>query len=507
MPVAADFGDGGPGDDPGRLQPMALPDYEPVIGLEVHCQLKTRTKSFCACPVVFGAPPNSAVCPVCLGYPGVLPVLNREMVTLAMRVAVATGCEIRERSVFARKNYFYPDLPKGYQISQLDRPLAVGGHVPVRTSVGDRMIRLSRIHLEEDAGKLMHEFPWDDLPTGTSLVDLNRAGTPLIEIVSEPDIRSGDEAWDYLNRLRRLVRYVDASDGNMEEGSLRCDANVSVRPRGSAVLGTKVEIKNLNSINHVRKAIEHEVERQVGTLDRGGVVVQETRLWHPETGTTRPMRSKEEAMDYRYFPDPDLGTLQVDDEWRRSVAGSMPELPDVRVGRLVAQLGLPWADADTICLSRPLADWFEAAVEAHPSNPKGIANWLLSELLSRMGDADRQAGRVPVAPAALARLVVRIDDGTISGKIGKELVPLLIDSGKDPDDLIREKGLVQVTDEGAIRVVVETVVAANPQQVAAYRAGKTQALGWFVGQVMKASAGKANPAIANRLLKELLEQG
>ena len=386
---------------------MALSDYETVIGLEVHCQLKTKTKSFCSCPVVFGAPPNSAVCPVCLGYPGVLPVLNREMVTLAMGVALAAGCEIREHSVFARKNYFYPDLPKGYQISQLDRPLAVGGSIPVRTGAGERSIRLSRIHLEEDAGKLMHEFPWDDVPGGASLVDLNRAGTPLIEIVSEPDLRSGDEAWDYLGRLRRIVRYVDASDGNMEEGSLRCDANVSVRRRGEERLGTKVEIKNLNSINHVRKAIEHEAERQVAVLERGGALVQETRLWNPETGTTRPMRSKEEAMDYRYFPDPDLGTLVI-------------------------------------------------------------------------------------------------DDGTISGKIAKELLPLMIESDRDPDDLIKEKGLVQVTDEGAIRAVVESVVAANPQQAADYRAGRSQALGWFVGQVMKASGGKANPAIVNRLLKERL---
>ena len=483
---------------------MALSDYETVIGLEVHCQLKTKTKSFCSCPVVFGAPPNSAVCPVCLGYPGVLPVLNREMVTLAMGVALAAGCEIREHSVFARKNYFYPDLPKGYQISQLDRPLAVGGSIPVRTGAGERSIRLSRIHLEEDAGKLMHEFPWDDVPGGASLVDLNRAGTPLIEIVSEPDLRSGDEAWDYLGRLRRIVRYVDASDGNMEEGSLRCDANVSVRRRGEERLGTKVEIKNLNSINHVRKAIEHEAERQVAVLERGGALVQETRLWNPETGTTRPMRSKEEAMDYRYFPDPDLGTLVVDDAWVRSVAESLPELPDARVARLAERLGLPWADADTICLSRPLADWFEAAVAAHPANAKGIANWLLSELLSRIGDADRQAGRVPLRPEALARLVARIDDGTISGKIAKELLPLMIESDRDPDDLIKEKGLVQVTDEGAIRAVVESVVAANPQQAADYRAGRSQALGWFVGQVMKASGGKANPAIVNRLLKERL---
>jgi aspartyl-tRNA(Asn)/glutamyl-tRNA(Gln) amidotransferase subunit B len=483
---------------------MALADYEPVIGLEVHCQLRTRTKAFCGCPVVFGAPPNSAVCPVCLGYPGVLPVLNREMVDLAMRVALAAGCEIRERSVFARKNYFYPDLPKGYQISQFDRPLAVGGGFWVRTSAGERFVHLTRIHLEEDAGKLMHEGPWDDVPSDASLVDLNRAGTPLIEIVSEPDIFSAEEAWDYLVRLRRIVRYVDASDGNMEEGSLRCDANVSVRPKGTGGLGTKVEVKNLNSFVHVRKAIDHEVERQSEALRRGGRIVQETRLFSPEAGTTRPMRSKEEAMDYRYFPDPDLGTLVVDAAWRRSVAEGMPELPAARVKRLSARFGLPVADADTVCLSRPLADWFEAAVKAHPANPKGIANWLLSELLSRMDEGDRQAGRVPVAPAALARLVARIDDGTISGKIGKELLPLLIESGREPDDLIRERGLVQVTDEGALRALVGGVVARNPQQAEAYRGGRPQALGWFVGQVMKESGGKANPGIVNRLLKEIL---
>ena len=486
---------------------MALSDYEPVIGLEVHCQLKTRTKAFCGCPVVFGAPPNSAVCPVCLGYPGVLPVLNREMVTLAMRVALATGSEIRESSVFARKNYFYPDLPKGYQISQFDRPLAVGGTVAVRTSAGERAIRLTRIHLEEDAGKLVHDAPWDDVPGDATLVDLNRAGTPLIEIVSEPDLRSADEAYDYLVRLRRLVRFVDASDGNMEEGSLRCDANVSVRPVGTARLGTKVEVKNLNSFAHVRRAVEYEIERQAAALGRGEPIVQETRLWHPEAGTTRPMRSKEEAMDYRYFPDPDLGLLRVDEAWLRGVADDLPELPEAREARFVSAYGLPKGDAETVCLSRALADWFEEAVAAHPSNPKGIANWLLSEVLAEMPDADRQVGRVPVAAPALARLVARIDDRTVSGKIAKELLPLMIETGREADDLIREKGLVQVTDEVEIARVVTRVVEANAQQAAAYRGGKTAALGWFVGQVMKESGGKANPGIVNRLLRELLSKG
>ncbi len=485
---------------------MAAAEYEPVIGLEVHSQLRTEAKAFCSCRVVFGAPANTAVCPVCLGYPGVLPVLNRQMVTLAMRVALAAGCEIHPRSVFARKNYFYPDLPKGYQISQYDRPLATGGAIEVRTAGGERRaVRLNRIHLEEDAGKSMHEFPWDDVPSHASLVDLNRAGTPLIEIVTEPDIRSPEEAYDYLTRLRRLVRWLDASDGNMEEGSLRCDANVSVRSRGAAALGTKVEIKNLNSIAHVKKALEHEIERQAGALARGEEVVQETRLWDAASGTTKPMRSKEEAMDYRYFPEPDLGALVVDDAWRESVAGSLPELPEARARRLSAALGLPERDAEIICLARPLADYYEAAVAAHPANPKGIANWLLTDVLAAMSDADRQAGRVPLSAADLARLVARIDDATISGKIAKELLPLMMETGKDPDTLIEEKGLVQVTDEGALRETVAKLVAASPQQVAAYRAGKTATLGWFVGQVMKATGGKASPAVVNRLLKAALE--
>ena len=486
---------------------MVAAAFEPVIGLEVHCQLRTKSKAFCRCPVTFGAPPNSAVCPVCLGYPGVLPVLNREMVTLAMRVVLATGGAVQTRSVFARKNYFYPDLPKGYQISQYDRPLATGGGVEIRSGEGTKLVRLHRIHLEEDAGKSMHEFPWDDLPSSVSLVDLNRAGTPLVEIVSEPDLASADEAYEFLVKLRRLVRWVDASDGNMEEGSLRCDANVSLRPAGATALGTKVEIKNLNSIAHVKRALEHEIGRQAALLASGGAVVQETRLWDGGAGTTKPMRSKEEAMDYRYFPDPDLGTLVVDDAWRAAVESDLPELPEARSARLAASLGLPPADADLVCLSRPLADWYEAAVAAYLENPKGLANWLLSDLLGRMSDADKQAGRVPVPPAALASLVGRIDDGTISGKIAKELLPDVIATGRAPDDLIREKGLVQIVDEGALLGAVRKVLADHPSQVATYRGGKAATFGWFVGQVLKATGGKANPAVVNRLLKQELEGG
>jgi len=485
---------------------MSATRFEPVIGLEVHCQLRTRSKAFCDSPVVFGAPPNTAVCPVCLGYPGVLPVVNLEMVTLAMRLVLATHGTVHERSVFARKNYFYPDLPKGYQISQYDRPLATGGGVEIGVGGRTRLIRLHRIHLEEDAGKLMHEFPWDDLPSSVSLVDLNRAGTPLAEIVTEPDLRSADEAYEFLGKLRRLVRWVDASDGNMEEGSLRCDANVSLRRAGEESLGTKVEIKNLNSIAHVKRALEHEIGRQAAVLSAGGAVLQETRLWDPDAGTTKPMRSKEEAMDYRYFPEPDLGTLVVDAAWRAAVEKELPELPEARAARLVASLGLPAETAELVCLSRPLADWYEAAVQAHPSNPRAIANWLLSDLLGRMNDAEKQSGRVPLAPGRLAELIARIDDGTISGKMGKELLPELITTGRPPGDLIREKGLVQISDDGPIREVVLRIVSENPGQVATYRGGKAATLGWFVGQVMKATGGKASPAVVNRLLREVLDK-
>jgi aspartyl-tRNA(Asn)/glutamyl-tRNA(Gln) amidotransferase subunit B len=438
----------------------------------------------------------------------VLPVANREMVTLAMRVALAMGSTIQTHSVFARKNYFYPDLPKGYQISQYDRPLATGGALEVETDGARRSVRLHRIHLEEDAGKLLHEFPWEDVPTGASLVDLNRAGTPLIEIVSEPDLRSAEEAYAYLVRLRQLVRWVDASDGAMEEGSLRCDANVSVRPKGTDKLGTKVEIKNLNSFVHVKKAIEHEIARQVGSIEAGTPVVQETRLWDPSGasgGVTKPMRSKEEAMDYRYFPEPDLGTLVVDAAWLADVKAWMPELPEARAARLSKKLGLSADDAETLCLSRPLADWYENAVALYPKNPKGLSNWLLSELLAKMTDVDRQLGRVPVSPKDLAALVSRIDDGTISGKIAKELLPEMISTKKPPDALIAGKGLVQISDEGPLREAVAKVVAENPAQVASYRGGKAATIGWFVGQVMKATGGKANPGIVNRLLKEALE--
>ncbi|HRY44373.1 MAG TPA: Asp-tRNA(Asn)/Glu-tRNA(Gln) amidotransferase subunit GatB [Thermoanaerobaculia bacterium] len=481
-------------------------DLEAVIGLEVHVQLKTRTKAFCACPVVFGAAPNGAVCPVCLGYPGALPVPNREMAALGARLALATGCDVHARSAFARKSYFYPDLPKGYQITQFDRPLATGGRIDVRGTDGTaRAVRLRRVHLEEDAGKSIHDAQGEDVPPGVTLVDLNRAGTPLAEIVTEPDLRTPSEAADFLSRVRRLVRWIGVSDGSMEEGSLRCDANVSLRPAGAEEPGTRVEVKNLNSIAHVRKALEHEVSRQAEALRAGRAVAADSRLFDPASGSTRPMRGKEESEDYRYFPDPDLGPLVLDGAWLEELAASLPEPPEAREARLVAQLGLSPADAATLCATRPLADAFEEAVALHPSNARGVASWFLGGLLARMGDSARQEGRLPVAPAAIARLVARIDDGTVSRRIAAELVDLLCAGAGDVDGLIRERGLFQVTDEGPIRAAVDAVLAANPALAAACRGGKSASFAWFVGQVMKATGGKASPAVVNRLLRERLD--
>ncbi len=481
-------------------------ELEAVIGLEVHVQLKTRTKAFCACPVVFGAVPNSAVCPVCLGYPGSLPVPSRAMAALGARLALATGCDVHARSAFARKSYFYPDLPKGYQITQYDRPLATGGRMDVRGADGTpRAVRLRRVHLEEDAGKSIHDARGGDVPPNVTLVDLNRAGTPLAEIVTEPDLRAPAEAADLLTRLRRLVRWIGVSDGSMEEGSLRCDANVSLRPAGAEEPGTRVEIKNLNSIAHVRKALEHEVSRQGDVLRAGGAVAAESRLFDPASGATSPMRGKEETEDYRYFPDPDLGPLVLDEAWLEEVAASLPEPPEAREARLAATFGLSPSDAATLCATRPLADAFEEAVAFHPSNARGVAAWFLGGLLARMGDSDRQEGRLPVPPAAVARLVARIDDGTISGKIAKELFALLCAGARDVDGLIRERGLVQLTDGATIRAAVDAVLVANAAQVAAYRGGKTASFAWFVGEVMKATAGTASPAVVNRILRERLD--
>jgi aspartyl-tRNA(Asn)/glutamyl-tRNA(Gln) amidotransferase subunit B len=461
--------------------------WEAVIGLEVHAHLATATKIFCACSTSFGAPPNTQVCPVCLGYPGALPVLNHRAVELAIRAAVATGCAIHERSVFARKNYFYPDLPKGYQISQFDRPLATGGNIG--------RVRILRIHMEEDAGKSIH--------TGdVSHVDLNRAGTPLVEIVSEPDIRSAEEADAYLTRLRQILMYTNVCDGNMEEGSLRCDANVSVRHLG-APLGTRTEIKNLNSFRYLRSAIDFEIARQTGVLEAGGVITQETRLYDPAAGETRPMRSKEEAHDYRYFPDPDLLPLVVERTWIDEIARAVPELPHVRAERYQRDFATSAVDAEALVTSKQLADYFEAVADAS-SNPRAAANWVRNEVLRVLNEQKLDIDDYRVTPAMLGTLIRLIDSGAIGGKSAKEVFDDMSVSGEAPDAIVERKGLAQISDPAVIREAAQRVIDRNEAQVAQYRAGKAQLFGFLVGQLMKETGGKAKADLANAILRELL---
>jgi len=477
-------------------------DFEPVIGLEVHAQLKTDSKIFCGCPTRFGAPANTNVCPVCLGMPGVLPVLNARAVEFSTRAALATRCRVNQRSVFARKNYFYPDLPKGYQISMYELPLAEHGSVPIETEDGgSRDIGLVRIHMEEDAGKLVHEgMPDSD---SRSYVDFNRSGVPLIEIVSEPQIRSAEEAHAYLTRLRSILVYLEVCDGNMEEGSLRCDANVSVKPRGAAKLGTRVEIKNLNSFRNVMHALEYEIARQTEAIGRGEKIVQETRLFDADRGVTEPMRSKEEAMDYRYFPEPDLPPLLLDPGWIDAIGRALPELPHDRRARLIREHGLPHQDASFLTLERPLADYYETVARLS-GNARAAANWVSSELMGRLNAAKLGIDRAPVPPESLAALIRLIDDGTISGKIAKTVFDEMFAGGGEPADIIRSRGLTQISDTSSIEAAVDGVLAGNPSQVELYRKGKTATFGWFVGQVMKATGGKANPALVNELLKKKL---
>lgn len=478
--------------------------YEPVIGLEVHAELLTEAKIFCGCSAHFGAEPNTNTCPVCLGMPGVLPVLNRRAVELAVRTGLALGCEIAPRSRWARKNYFYPDLPKGYQISQYELPICTGGGLEIEVGGARRRIGLTRIHMEEDTGKNIH-----DAHSDASLVDFNRSGLPLIEIVTEPELRSPEEAGAFLRKLRTLLRYLEVCDGNMEEGSLRCDANVSVRRRGETRLGTKVEIKNMNSFRAVEKALDYEIRRQIEVLEEGGTLVQETRLWDPDRETTRPMRTKEYEHDYRYFPDPDLLPLEVSPAWVEEVRASLPELPDARRRRFAEQYGLNETDAEILSQRRDLADYYERAVAAH-ANPRAVANWVRGELLRAVNERGLAEALVirewPVEAEHLGRLVALIDRGTISGKIAKTVFAEMAQSGEPPEAVVERHGLVQVTDEGAIGQVVRDVLARHPDKVAEYRGGKEKLLGFFVGQVMKETGGRANPRLVNEALRRELEK-
>ena len=477
-------------------------EYEAVIGLEVHAQLRTRTKIFCGCSTAFGAPPNSQVCPVCLGLPGALPVLNRQAVDYAIKAAMACGCRVEPTSIFARKNYFYPDLPKGYQISQYEQPLALGGGLDITTGGVTKRVGLTRIHMEEDAGKSLHEgFADSDRRT---YVDYNRSGVPLIEIVSEPDMRSAAEAAEFFSRLRNILVWLGVSDGNMEEGSLRCDANVSVRPMGQVTLGTKAEVKNVNSFRYLEKALEYEMVRQIDLLESGGRVVQETRLWDTSTGRTHSMRSKEEAHDYRYFPEPDLPPLVIDEARLARVRATMPELPEARSRRFSAEYGIPAYDAGVLTQSAALADYFEAAAKA-AGNPKAASNWIMGELLRTINERGQRIEDVPVSPSALAGLIVLIDKGTISSSMGKGVFATMYDSGRSADSIVQEEGLAQIGDEGALQAIVADVIKGHADAVAQYRAGKRQTFGFLVGQVMKGSGGKANPKMASDLLKRVLD--
>jgi len=476
-----------------------MSQFETVIGLEVHAELSTNSKIFCGCPTEFGAPPNTHTCPICLGHPGVLPVTNKQAVEFAMKAALALNCEISRETKFDRKNYFYPDSPKAYQISQYDQPIGKNGWIEIEVNGEKKRIGINRLHLEEDAGKLTHsEYG------GGSLVDFNRVGVPLIEIVSEPDLRSPEEAKAYLEKLKAILQYTGVSDVRMEQGSLRCDANVSIRPVGQKEFGTKTELKNMNSFRNVQAGLEYEVERQKLVLMSGGQVVQETRRWDENNRKTVTMRSKEEAHDYRYFPDPDLVRMQISEEWIEAVRASIPELPDARQARYMNEYGLSRDDAAVITMSKEAADFYDETVKTG-ADPKAAANWLMVELYAYLNANNLELKDVKITPQGLGEMIKLIENGTISSKIAKTVFKEMVETGKEPRAIVEEKGLVQISDEGALRQVVADVIAANPQAVEDYKAGNEKALGFFVGQVMKQTKGKANPPLVNKLLMEELK--
>ncbi len=476
--------------------------YETVIGLEVHAQLLTNTKVFCACSTAFGQPPNHNTCPVCLGLPGVLPVMNRQVAEFAIRAGLAVHCQIAPKSVFARKNYFYPDLPKGYQISQYELPICLKGSLEIEVEGKKKTVGITRIHIEEDAGKLLHEHP-NSRAFDASWVDLNRAGVPLIEIVSEPDMRSPQEAVAYLKKLRATLMYIGVCDGNMEEGSLRCDANVSIRPVGQEKFGTRAELKNINSFRNIEKAIHYEVARQEALLNEGGRVVQETRLWDADQGITISMRSKEEANDYRYFPDPDLLPLMVDASWVERVRKDLPELPDAKRDRFMKDFSLTAAEAEVLTSSRGYADFFEACLKDY-GDAKKIAGWVINEYLRMIKADEGQISRTPLKPAHVAETMTLVDAGKISGSVAKTVLQKVFETGVSPAAIIEKEGLSQVSDEGALESLVDRILAANPNEVERYRAGNEKLLAFFMGQVMKESKGRANPAKVTEMLKKKL---
>ena len=477
-----------------------MPEWEAVIGLEVHAQLLTDSKIFCGCSTRFGAEPNTHTCPVCLGLPGSLPVLNKKVVEYTLRMALATQCTITPNSLFARKNYFYPDLPKGYQISQFEAPLALGGSLEITVQGIPKRVRITRIHMEEDAGKLIH-----DESQPVSYVDYNRTGVPLMEIVSEPDLRTPEEAGEYLRRLREILRYLGICDGNMEEGSFRCDANSSLRPKGETSLGTKVELKNMNSFKHVEKALEFELRRQRAVLEDGDPVVQETRLWDAARGVTLPMRGKEEAHDYRYFPDPDLVPVEISPEWIETIRNSLPELPGARRRRFADEYGLPEYDSEVLTSSKALAEFFEQCVRLHPQ-PKTVSNWIMVELMRELKREEKEIEHCPITPSQLAALLDLIREGVISGKLAKTVFEEMFQTGQDPGAIVEGKGMVQMTDPELILPVVDEVLGASPVQVAEYRTGKNKVFGYFVGEVMKRTRGQANPKLVNEMLRARLSR-